>query len=113
MSEKDEKRRKEEQIDHIKNSGITGVSYETIQRYGDAAKQHYVAYSGQDNEIGKTLVKGLKQISNEKVNPDYEFQNINQQAGFSAEVKSVAKTNAENIINGVQHSQVNGHTDFE
>ncbi len=81
-------------------AGISGASYETIQKYGSAAKQHYVAYSGADHETGKNLVKGLKQISEDKVNPDYKFQNIHQQAGFSAEVKDVAKTNAENIING-------------
>ena len=40
-------------------------------------------------------VKGLKQISDEKVNPDYEYQDIHQQAGFSAEVKDVARENAE------------------
>lgn len=82
------------------NAGIAGAAYETVQRYGAAAKQHYVAYSGVDNEAGKTLVKGLKQIAEEKINPDYEFQNIHQQAGFSAEVKDVAKSNAESIIRG-------------
>ena len=95
----DEKKKKQKR-DDILNAGITGASYETVQRYGDAVKQHYVAYSGIDNETGKNLVKGLKQISEEKVNPDYEFQNIHQQAGFSAEVKDVARSNAEHIIEG-------------
>ncbi|MGO5019363.1 hypothetical protein ACTQ32_02330 [Roseburia faecis] len=93
----DDKKRKEEDL---LNAGIAGAAYETVQRYGAAAKQHYVAYSGVDNEAGKTLVKGLKQIAEEKINPDYEFQNIHQQAGFSAEVKDVAKSNAESIIRG-------------
>lgn len=86
--------------ENLLNAGITGASFEVVQRYGSAAKQHYVAYSGMDNEIGKSLSKGLKQIAQEKVNPDYKYQNIHQQAGFSAEVKSVAKDNAENIIKG-------------
>lgn len=89
---------KKEKEDDILNAGIAGSAAEVVQRYGDAAKQHYVAYSGRDNELGKNLVKGLKQISEEKVNPDYEFQNLHQQAGFSAEVKSVARSNAESII---------------
>lgn len=93
----DDKKRKEEDL---LNAGIAGAAYETVQRYGAAAMQHYVAYSGVDNEAGKTLVKGLKQIAEEKINPDYEFQNIHQQAGFSAEVKDVAKSNAESIIRG-------------
>lgn len=96
----DDKKKKEQRGEDIKNAGVAGAAYETVQRYGNAAKQHYVAYSGQDNELGKNLVKGLKQISKEKVNPDYEYQNIHQQAGFSAEVKDVARTNAEKIING-------------
>ena len=93
-------KKREQGIENVINAGIAGAAYETVQRYGDAAKQHYVAYSGQDNEFGNNLVKGLKQISREKVNPDYEYQNIHQQAGFSAEGKDVARTNAEKIING-------------
>lgn len=93
MSDKEEKRRKED----LRNAGIAGAAYETVQRYGSAAKQHYAAYSGVDNEAGTTLVKGLKQIAEEKINPDYKFQNIHQQAGFAAEVKEVARTNAECI----------------
>lgn len=96
----DKKKKKEQRTEDAKTAGIAGAAYETVQRYGDAAKQHYVAFSGQDNELGKHLVKGLKQISEEKVHPDYEFQNIHQQAGFSAEVKDVARTNAEKIIEG-------------
>lgn len=96
MDDKKEKERKE----GLLNAGIAGAAYETVQRYGAAAKQHYVAYSGVDNETGKTLVKGLKQIAEETINPEYEFQNIHQQAGFSAEVKDVARSNAESIIKG-------------
>lgn len=98
MDQKD--KQEEKKKEDLRNAGIAGAAYETVQRYGSAAKQHYVAYSGKDNEIGKTLVKGLKQISQEKINPEYQFRNIHQQAGFAAEVKSTAKTNAENIING-------------
>ena len=86
--------------DDLLNAGIAGAAYETVQRYGAAVKEHYVAYSGVDHEAGKVLAKGLKQISQENVNPDYKFQNIHQQAGFSAEVKDVARSNADNIING-------------
>ena len=90
------KKRKED----LKNAGIAGASYEAVQRYGSAVKEHQVAYSGVNNESGAVLVKGLKQIAKEAVNPDYQFQNIHQQAGFSAEVKDVARFNAESIISG-------------
>ena len=96
MKDKEKEKQKKEDL---LNAGIAGASYETIQRFGDAAKQHFVAYSGEDNELNQTLVKGLKQISESKINADYEYQNIHQQAGFSAEVKDVAKSNAQRIIN--------------
>ncbi len=96
--DKDEKNKQRK--DNLLNAGIAGAAYETVQKYGSAVKEHYVAFSGVDNEAGKTLVKGLKQIAEEKINPDYEFQNIHQQAGFSAEVKDVARFNAKNIIKG-------------
>ena len=86
--------------DDMLKAAIAASSYETVQRFGDAAKQHYVAYSGVDNETGTTLVKGLKQIHDWQINPENEFRNIHQQAGFAAEVKDVARTNAEKIIRG-------------
>lgn len=81
------------------NAAIVGGTYQTTQKYGDAVKQHFVAYSGRDNETGINLVKSLKDIAEGKINPDYEFQNISQQSGFAAEVKEVARSNAEAIIN--------------
>ena len=95
-----EKENQERRLEGLRNAGIAGGAYETVQRYGAAAKEHYVAYSGQDNEAGKTLSKSLKSISKEKVNSDYKFQNEHQQAGFSAEVKDTARDNAERIIHG-------------
>lgn len=84
----------------LEEEALKGAAAETVQRYGSAAKQHYIAYSGMDNETGQKLAKGLKGISKSKINPEYRSQNIKAQAGFSAEVKSVARKNAENIIGG-------------
>lgn len=91
---------KNETQNRIVKVALEGANFEAVQRYGNAAKQHYVAYSGIDNEAGKQLSKGLKSISKSRVNPDYQSQNIKQQAGFSAEVKSIARKNAQNIIDG-------------
>lgn len=85
----------------IKNSSISGAQYENVQRHGAAVKEHISAYSGKDNEAG-TRVKGLKDISESKVNPEYKDNNIKQQAGYSAEVKTVARENAEKAVNGTQ-----------
>ncbi len=103
MGNEDKVKQKE---DDLIRAGISGAAYETVQKFGSAAKQHYVAYDGVDNEVGKKLVKGLKQISDEKVNPDYQFQNIHQQAGFSAEIKDVARSNAETIIKGGKTTKI-------
>ena len=89
----DEEKRKED----ILKAGYAGASHETVQRYGSAVKEHVVAYSGK--EAGKEISKGLKKISKSKVNTEHKFQNLHQQAGFSAEVKEVSRTNAERIIN--------------
>lgn len=94
------KKKKRKKNEDLLNAAIIGSSHETIQRYGSAAKQHYVAYSGVDYENGQTLAKGLKQIANEKVNPNYEFQNHQQQMGYDAEVKDAARINSENKIKG-------------
>ncbi len=85
--------------DALERAALTGAATEVVQRYGSAAKEYIVAYSGVDNENGKVLQKSLKSIAGEKVNPDYEYQNLKQQSGFSAEVQDVANNNAENIIN--------------
>lgn len=90
----------EEMLEKLKKEALKGAAAEVVQRYGSAVKQHYVAYSGIDNETGQKLAKGLKDISKSKINPEYRNQNIKQQAGFAAEVKSVARKNADNIING-------------
>lgn len=84
----------------IKLTVQANAAHETIDRFGTAAKEHLVAYSGIDNECGKILKRSLKDISNSKINPDYARQNIKQQAGFSAENKYTARKNAENIISG-------------
>jgi len=103
MDEKEKNARREEDV---LNAGIAGASSETIQRFGAAAKEHYVAYSGKDNETNKRLAKGLKDISKQKVNPDYKYQSIHQQAGFSAEVKDAANVNAERIISGEKNRKI-------
>lgn len=79
-----------ERTNDIVNVGIAGASYETVQRYGAAAKEHLVAYSGIDNEQGLQLQKSLKSIKAQGSNPDYEFSINQQKAGWAAEVKDTA-----------------------
>ena len=85
----------------ISEAALEGAASENVFKYGSANKEFLVAYSGKDNEIGKTNTRGLKKISNYKLNsdPNYRTKNIKQQAGFAAEEIYTAKQNAENIIN--------------
>lgn len=105
MAKKEDDKGKQ-RSENLLNAGIAGASAEVIQRYGSAAKEHFVAYSGKDNEAQKVLTKGLEKIYKSKVNPDYKYQNIHQQAGFAAEVKEVANVNAEKIISGSKERKV-------
>lgn len=88
----------EEKKDSAINAGIAGALHETVERHGDAIKEHYIHYTGINNETGEYLKRGLKKISESKVNPDYEYANLKQQAGFSAEEKYVARQNADRIL---------------
>jgi len=85
---------------NTKENLVAGLSTsEVVDRYGSANSEHIVGYTGTNNETGQVLQKGLKKISTHNVNEQYEENNLRQQAGFSAEVKKTARTNAENIIN--------------
>lgn len=84
-------------LEHV---SLVGAQAEVVQRYGSATKEFVVAYSGKDNEINKTMKKGLKSISESIINDNNVKTCINSQAGFSAEAKTVAQENAERIIAG-------------
>lgn len=87
-------------VDGLTDAALMGALHDTVQRYGGAIGEHIVGLTGVDNLRDQTWVRGLADIANSKVNPDYEYQNIHQQAGFSAEVKTVVRQNAEARIQG-------------
>ncbi len=95
------------QTDNIIDEGFlqaaqTRAAYANASRFGSAVKEHFVAYSSIDNERGKKLKKGLKYLSKFQLSdaPKERKKNIAQQTGYAAEVKYVARQNAENCING-------------
>lgn len=92
------KEEKEKEHSGLVDSVIGAATTENVERYGRAASEYIKGYKGSLDENGDILRKGLKQVSESKVNPNFEYQNIKQQAGFSAEIHYVDKTNAENII---------------
>ena len=102
----EEKKQKKANESQFFRAGLAGAQTEGVQRYGAAVKEHIVAYTGMDEERGVELAKGLKDIAQSKVNPADRARNIKQQAGFSAEVKTTARENAEKIISGNRSSKV-------
>lgn len=91
---------KKDKQDDFLRAGIAGASYEIVQRYGSAVKEHLVGFSGADNETGTRLQKSLKSIQAQGTNDEYAFSIRQQKAGWAAEVKDTATSNAENIIAG-------------
>ncbi len=85
-------REKKQQYSNITDAAIIGSTGEESALYASANKEHLAILDD------KTLGRTLEGISEYKVNPKYQYRNINQQAGFSAELKEQAHTNAHNIL---------------
>ncbi|MCQ2886228.1 hypothetical protein JT170_01720 [Helicobacter pylori] len=65
-----------------------GSTSEESALHASANREHFSAFDR------------LEEISKRKINPNYTKQNINQQAGYSAEIKEQAHVNANNILAG-------------
>ncbi len=81
-----------EKNNNIANAAIVGAVSEESVLYASANKEYLAILDD------KTLGRTLEGISEYKVNPKYQYRNINQQAGFSAELKEQAHANAQNIL---------------
>ncbi len=81
-----------EKNSNIANAAIVGAVSEESTLYASANKEYLAILDD------KTLGRTLERISEYKVNPKYQYRNINQQAGFSAELKEQAHANAQNIL---------------
>ncbi|WQZ13287.1 hypothetical protein KVL10_03665 [Helicobacter pylori] len=81
-------REKKQQYSNITDATIMGSTAEESALHASANREHFSAWDR------------LEEISKRKVNPNYIKQNINQQAGYSAEIKEQAHVNAHNILAG-------------
>ncbi len=79
-------REKKQKYSNITDTAIMGSTSEESMLYANANREHL------------SVLDKLEEISKRKINPNYINQNINQQAGFSAELKEQAHTNAQNIL---------------
>lgn len=62
-----------------------------------STSEESVLYASTNREHLSVLNK-LEEISKRKINPNYINQNVNQQAGYSAEIKEQARVNEHNIL---------------
>ncbi|MFP6055467.1 hypothetical protein ACLF93_04260 [Helicobacter pylori] len=81
-------RKKKQKYSNITDSAIMGSTSEESALYASANREHL------------SVLDRLEEISKRKINPNYINQNINQQAGYSAEIKEQAHGNANNILAG-------------
>ncbi|PDX39856.1 hypothetical protein [Helicobacter pylori] len=81
-------REKKQKYSNITDATIMGSTGEESALHASANREHFSAFDR------------LEEISKRKVNPNYIKQNINQQAGYSAEIKEQTRVNARNILAG-------------
>lgn len=81
-------RKKKQQYTNITDATILGSTSEERVLYASANREHL------------SVLDKLEEISKRKINPNYTNQNINQQAGYSAEIKEQAHVNDHNILAG-------------
>jgi hypothetical protein len=81
-------------------TGIVLSGSEVVARFGDASAEFIKGFTGTDKQTGQRFAKGLADIAQHKVSTDplEASKNIKQQAGFSAEVASTSRDNAEAVI---------------
>ncbi len=81
-------REKKQKYNNITDATIVGSTSEESTLYASVNREHL------------SVLDKLEEISKRKINPNYINQNINQQAGYSAEIKEQAHVNAHNILAG-------------
>ncbi|WP_208376496.1 hypothetical protein [Helicobacter pylori] len=81
-------REKKQKYSNITDATIMGSTAEESALYASTNREHL------------SVLDKLEEISKRKINPKYINQNINQQAGYSAEIKEQAHVNAHNILAG-------------
>lgn len=81
-------RKKKQKHSNITDAAIMVSTSEESALYASANREHL------------SVLDKLEEISKRKINPNYINQNINQQAGYSTEIKGQAHVNANNILAG-------------
>ncbi len=78
------KRQKEKDFTNEVNMAVSAG----LERFAFANAEHFKTHTD------------LSKVASSKINTEYADNNYRQQAGFSAEIKTTARTNAQNILDG-------------
>ncbi|HCE2428474.1 TPA: hypothetical protein NGU10_000888 [Vibrio parahaemolyticus] len=73
-----------------------------VDRHGSANAEFLKGLRGVDHESGVVFDRSLRKVSQSKVNSEFLEQNLKQQSGYSAEIASVSRKNAQSIAEGSQ-----------
>lgn len=85
---------KERNLDgEIANAALHRERDEIIRRFGSAAREHYAAYTGKNTPPDPKKTDTLKQLNRHK-------GGLAQRGGYAAEIKAVARRNANHIETG-------------
>ncbi|WRB28144.1 hypothetical protein KVK19_03960 [Helicobacter pylori] len=79
-------RERKQKYSNITDATTMGSTAEENALYASANREHF------------SVLDRLEEISKRKINPNYINQNINQQAGYSAEIKEQTRVNEHNIL---------------
>ncbi|WRG56068.1 hypothetical protein FNE08_02655 [Helicobacter pylori] len=79
-------REKKQKYSNITDATIMGSTSKESALYASANREHL------------SVLDKLEEISKRKINPNYINQNVNQQVGYSAEIKEQARVNEHNIL---------------
>ncbi|GAA9449017.1 hypothetical protein UBN105_10150 [Helicobacter pylori] len=88
LSHEKRSREKKQKYSNITDATILGSTSEESALYASTNREHL------------SVLDKLEEISKRKINPNYINQNINQQAGYSTEIKEQVHVNANNILAG-------------
>lgn len=76
------------------------AAYDTVDRFGSANAEFLKGLRGHDYQTGEDFNLSLRKLAGYRINPEYADKNIDQQAGYAAEVLKTSRGNAERRIAG-------------
>lgn len=87
-------------LNEARGFAIGTALYDTVDRFGSANAEFVKGLRGHDYQTGEDFNLSLRKLAGYKINPEFAEKNIDQQAGYAAEVLKTSRDNAEHRIAG-------------